>query len=161
MLKRKRQKAIVTLWYAYTRPRLVDLAGATRARALGTRADVHRKRLRRLEVLDHGAEIDRSRIKRFVFRNLAPVHDAKAVTLKHLFSAPALEGHDLAVDALLAASIKVTQICADQRARGRHFTSVRLEVNVKMRRSPRRGGHFAPAVADHPANEPARPVVVT
>ena len=32
---------------------------------------------------------------------------------------------------------------------------VRLKVDVKMRRSPRRGRDFAPAVAQDPTNEPA------
>src|SRR5205807_9912866 len=94
------------------------VATASRLSFRSPRARRHFERLSRFQILDHGAEINRLRIKSLVFGDLGPVQNFKAVTFKHLFTAPAFEGNDLAINAFLPAAVKVTQIRAHQGARG-------------------------------------------
>src|SRR5438046_1455871 len=74
---------------------------------------------------------------------------------------PIFKSYDLAIDAALAESIKVIQICAHKGASGGNFSRVWQQVDVKMRNRSGRGRDFVPAVADDPANEFARAFVVT
>src|SRR5438128_976073 len=119
-----------------------------------------RERFGRLQIFDHGAEIDRLGIERLIFCNLRPIQHLEPIALEHLFATPALERDDLAVDAFLSGAIQITQIRAHERARRRNFASVRQQIDMKMWRTPRRCGHFPPAVHKNPANEPARALVV-
>src|SRR5207237_5000851 len=72
------------------------------------RARVGRKRPRRFEIFDDRAQVNRFGIKRFVLRDLGPIQNLESVALEHLFAAPAFKGDDLAINALLAAAIKIT-----------------------------------------------------
>src|SRR5262245_4556694 len=98
------------------------------------------------EIFDDGAEVDGFGIERFVFGDLCPIQNPKAVAFEHFFAAPALEGDDLAANPFFAGAIEVTQIRAHQRARSRNLSRFRQEIDVKMRDAPRLGGHFSPAV---------------
>src|SRR6266481_8149725 len=80
------------------------------------RARVGRKRPRRFEIFDDRAQVNRFGIKRFVLRDLGPIQNLESVALEHLFAAPAFKGDDLAINALLAAAIKITKIRAHERA---------------------------------------------
>src|ERR1700686_4705630 len=88
------------------------------------RARVGRKRPRRFEIFDDRAQVNRFGIKRFVLRDLGPIQNLESVALEHLFAAPAFEGDDLAINALLAAAIKITEIRAHQRSCGRNFARI-------------------------------------
>src|SRR5207237_3542886 len=113
------------------------------------------------ESLDHGAEIDGFRIKSLPFRDLGPVQYFESVTLEELFAPPIFKSHDLAIDAALAESIKVIQVRAHKGAGRGNFSGVRQQVDVKMRNRSGRSWNLVPAVADDPANEFARALVVT
>src|SRR5678810_166122 len=82
------------------------------------RVRVGRERLGRLQILDHGAEINRLGIESAILCDLGPVHDAEAIPLEHLFAAPALKSHDLPVNLLFPAAVEITQIRTHERARG-------------------------------------------
>src|ERR1051326_6895941 len=123
-------------------------------------ANINAQRLGGLQPLDDRAQINRFRIILSVLRDLRAMQTLEPVTLEHFFAAPVLEGDDLAVNMFFAAAVEITQIRAHDGARGRHFPRVREQVDVEMRGPPRRGRDFAPAVADHPADETARTFVV-
>src|SRR6478752_9012274 len=99
-------------------------------------ARVSRKRIGSLQVLDNRAEIDGFGIKRFVFGDLRSVQNLKAVAFEHFFAAAALEGNYLTADAFFAGTIEVAQISTHERARGRNFSRLRQEIDVKMRYAP-------------------------
>src|SRR5206468_10298713 len=96
----------------------------------------------------------------FVFCDLRSIQNLKAVTFEHLFAAPAFECDDLAVNTFFAGAIQITEIRTHERTRCRDFASVRQQIDVKMWRTPRRCRHFAPAMHERPANEPAGALVV-
>src|SRR6266436_648198 len=123
--------------------------------ALFADARVSGKRAGRLQIFDHRAEIDRLGIERFVFCDLGPIQHFEPVALEHFFSTAAFECNDLAVNAFFAGAIQITEIRAHERTRCRDFASVRQQIDVKMWRTPRRRRHFAPAMHERPANEPA------
>src|SRR2546423_15525797 len=85
----------------------------------------------------------------------------EAIALEQLIAPAVFKGHDLAINMALAESIKVIQVRAHKCSGGGNFSRVRQQVDVKMRNRSGRGGDFVPAVANDPANEFARPHVVT
>src|SRR6478609_5973515 len=116
--------------------------GSSRDFELLACARVSGKRVRGLQVLDDGAEVDRFGIKRFVFGDLCPIQNLEAVTFEHFFAASALEGNDLPIDAFLARAIEITQIRTHQSARRRNFSRLRQQIDMKMRYVPWLGGNF-------------------
>src|SRR4051812_23248547 len=91
-------------------PRLVPNDSGTSASLGRAAAARNRKRLGRLEVLDHCAEVDRLRIERPIFGDLAAIEHVESIALEHFFTAPAFKSHDLPVDPALAGPVKVAQV---------------------------------------------------
>src|SRR5213082_159020 len=124
------------------------------------RTRVGRQRFSRFQILDHCAQINRLGIKCLVLLDLGAIQNLEAIALEHLFAAPAFERDDLSVNTFLTRAVKITQICAHERARRRNLARIREEINVKMRNAARCGWHFAPAVHERPTDEAPRALVV-
>src|SRR4029077_8473997 len=118
------------------------------------------KRTGGFQILDDGTEIHRFRIKGFVFCDLCTIQNLETVALEHLFAAPAFKCNDLTVNTFFAGAIQVTEIRAHERPGCRDFGSVWQQIDMKMRRTPRSSGHFAPAMYERPANEASGAFVV-
>src|SRR5436305_1515730 len=82
-----------------------------------TRTRRDRERFGRFQVLDHRTEINRLRINRLVLRDLCSVQHFESIAFEHFLAAPTLECNDLAINALFARTIEVTQISTHQGAR--------------------------------------------
>src|SRR4029450_7757006 len=119
------------------------------------------ERLRRFQILDHSAQVDRLGIKCLVLRDLRSVQYFEPIAFEHFLSAPALKGHDLTVNTLFAGAVEVTQVRAHERPSRRNLSCIRQEIDMKMRDPARTRGHFAPTVHDRPANKTTRALMVS
>src|SRR5262249_42970599 len=88
------------------------------------------------------------------------VQNLEAVTFEHFFAAPALEGNYLTADAFFAGTIEVAQISTHERARGRNFSRLCEQIDMKMGYPPRPSWNFAPAIHQQPPNETTRALVI-
>src|SRR4030095_10894098 len=118
------------------------------------------ERLRRFQILDHSAEVDRLGIKCLVLRDLRSVQYFEPVTFEHFLSAPALKGDDLAVNTFFPGAVEVAQVRAHERPGRGNLARIRQEIDMKMRDPARLVGNFAPTMHDRPAKQNKRQRIV-
>src|SRR4030095_186442 len=90
------------------------------------------ERLGRFPVLNHRTKINGRGIKCLVFSDFRSIQYFEPVTFEHFLSAPALEGHDLAVNTFFAGAVEVTQVRAHERPGRGNLSRILQEIDMTM-----------------------------
>jgi hypothetical protein len=109
-----------------------------------------------VQLPDHRRQINRLGVDLPVFGDLPALQHLKAVALEKFRSATAFERHHLPEHRLFARRLKVGEVSVNDLAGPGEPLRLGQEIDVKMRRAPGDGRHFAPGIPQNPPNEIAR-----